>query len=243
MILRPLLLAVQFLTRIPVPVPGKVTERDVGRSLLFYPLVGLFIGGVLFGLHHLLSDTAPLLRAAIIVTVWVAISGGLHLDGLADMADAWVGGHGDRERTLAIMKDPTCGPMGVMALMLMLLLKVAALEQLGGQELLMLIAAPLLGRAALVLLFLTTPYVRKGGLGETLSNALPRRAGWLIMMIVAVSVLLLVNHAWVVMAALAIVFVLFRLALIARLGGTTGDTAGALLEVCEVTVILSAALL
>lgn len=241
--LKPLLLAVQFLTRLPVPSLHEVTPRDAGRSLLFYPLVGLLIGALLFGLDQLLVEAAPLLRAVLLVAAWVVLTGGLHLDGWADMADAWIGGHGDRERTLAIMKDPACGPMGVVALLLLLLLKVAALEPLAGHGALLLIVAPLLGRTLLLVLFLTTPYVRAGGLGETLSKALPRPAGWLVVAAVVSAMLLLPAPGWGVVVVLGGLFLLFRQALMSRLGGTTGDTAGALLEVCEVTVLLYASLL
>ncbi|HEY0720858.1 MAG TPA: adenosylcobinamide-GDP ribazoletransferase [Gammaproteobacteria bacterium] len=241
--LNPLLLALAFLTRIPMPALREVTARDTGRSLLFYPLVGALIGALLFGIDYLLADVTPLLRAALLVTAWVALTGGLHLDGVADMADAWVGGHGDRERTLAIMKDPACGPMGVLALLLLLLLKVAALEQIAGHASVLLIVAPLLARTALLLLFLTTPYVRKGGLGETLAQELPRSAGWLIALLVVAGVLLLASPMWGMVALLGMVFLLFRLLLMRRLGGTTGDTAGALLEICEVSILLYAALM
>lgn len=238
MIFKPLLLALQFLTRIPVPQQRDITPRDSGRSMLFYPLVGALLGVMLFGVEQLLQGSAPLLRAVVLVALWVALTGALHLDGLADMADAWIGGHGDRVRTLAIMKDPYCGPMGVTALLLVLLLKVAALEQLAGAGSYTLIVAPLLGRTLLLLLFLTTPYVRAGGLGETLSKQLPRSAGWLIVVLLLPAIMLVPGIGWGMLLAVLALFLLFRMALMARLGGTTGDTAGALLEVCETTVLL-----
>ena len=106
----PLLIALQFLTRLPVRLPGMPEPQQIGRSLLFYPLVGLLLGLALLALEWVLGDTSTLLEAALLLAAWVALSGGLHLDGLADTADAWVGGYGDRERTLAIMKDPRSGP-------------------------------------------------------------------------------------------------------------------------------------
>jgi adenosylcobinamide-GDP ribazoletransferase len=243
MILKPLLVALQFLTRIPVPPLREITPRDSGRSMLFYPLAGAVIGLMLFAVEQLLHGSAPLLRAVILVALWAAITGALHLDGLADTVDGWIGGHGDRERTLAIMKDPYCGPMGVTALLLVLLLKVAALEQAAGHGSYLLVIAPLAGRLMLLLLFLTTPYVRAGGLGETLSKELPRTTGWFIAVLLLLGMLLVPGIAWGMLLAILAVFALFRMALMARLGGTTGDTAGALLELCEMTVLLYAALL
>src|SRR5690606_5510087 len=127
----------------------------------------------------LLGGTSPLLLAALLLAIWVGLTGALHLDGLADTVDAWIGGYGDRERTLAIMKDPRSGPMAVVALVLLLLLKFAALVVLlesGADAALWL--ALLMGRSALLGLFLTTSYVREGGLGTALAEHLPRRQGW-----------------------------------------------------------------
>ena len=171
MLPQPLLIALQFLTRLPVRLPGMPEPAEVGRSLLWYPLVGLLIGGLLLALHLLLGSTAALLQAAIVLACWVGLSGGLHLDGLADSADAWVGGYGDRERTLAIMKDPRSGPIAVVVLVLVLLLKFVALVVLlerGAWAALLL--APWLGRALLPLLLMSTPYVRPGGLGALLET-------------------------------------------------------------------------
>ena len=149
----PLLIALQFLTRLPVRLPGMPAPEQVGRSLLWYPLVGLLLGALLLAAQALLNQQPAVLQAALLLTLWVALSGGLHLDGLADTADAWVGGYGDRERTLAIMKDPRSGPIAVVVLVLLLLLKFAALLVLlqAGQTLALLLA-PWLGRSALPLL-------------------------------------------------------------------------------------------
>ncbi|WP_372867942.1 adenosylcobinamide-GDP ribazoletransferase, partial [Pseudomonas sp.] len=122
-----LLIALQFLTRLPVRLAAMPSAQETGRSLLWYPVVGLLIGLLLLGVHYLLGDAPALLQAALLLVIWVGLSGGLHLDGLADSADAWAGGFGDRERTLAIMKDPRSGPMAVVVLVLLLLLKFVAL--------------------------------------------------------------------------------------------------------------------
>ncbi len=128
-----LLIALQFLTRIPVPDHGNQDPVLVGRSLLCYPAVGLLIGCLLWGLQYLLQLLLPQLwslQAALILTGWCLITGGLHLDGLADSADAWLGGLGDRQRTLELMKDPTCGSAAVLVLVLVLLIKFSALQLL-----------------------------------------------------------------------------------------------------------------
>ncbi|EQL42777.1 cobalamin synthase (plasmid) [Pseudomonas aeruginosa VRFPA03] len=154
--LRSLLVALQFLTRLPVRLSAMPTPEQFGRAVLCYPLVGVLIGVVLYAAARSLDGTPPLLQAALLLSLWVALSGALHLDGLADMADAWIGGLGDRERTLAIMKDPRSGPVAVVVLVLVLLLKFSALAALLGQgEAGLLPLAPWLARSSLPLLFLT----------------------------------------------------------------------------------------
>ena len=244
MLPQPLLIALQFLTRLPVRLPGMPEPAQIGRSLLWYPLVGLLLGGLLLAVHGLLGDTPALLQAAILLAIWVALSGGLHLDGLADTADAWVGGHGDRERTLSIMKDPHSGPIAVVLLVLVLLLKFAALVVLLEQGAWAgLLLAPWLGRALLPLLFLTTPYVRAGGLGAALAEHLPRERLPLVLAGHGLAMLLLGWSALLALGAAALCFWLLYRAFTARLGGTTGDTAGALLELGECAVLLALALL
>ena len=240
----PFWIALQFLSSLPIRLPGMPQPQELGRSLLFYPLVGLLFGLLLWGLNALLAGTPLMLHAALLLTMWVLLSGGLHLDGLADSADAWLGGFGDRERTLTIMKDPRSGPIAVVTLVLVLLLKFCALlaliEQQHGAVLLI---VPLIGRSALLAVFLTTPYVRAGGLGQALADHLPRRAGWWVLALCALGGVFLAGVAGVWALGLAAIgFVWLRRVMMQRLGGTTGDTAGALLELLEVLVLVGLAL-
>lgn len=244
--IRSALIAVQFLTCVPLGRQTRdraPTPQEVGASLLFYPLVGLLLGALLVGLHGLLlklSVPAPLC-AALLLVVWVSVTGALHLDGLADSADAWIGGGGNRERTLAIMKDPCCGPMGVTAVVLVLLIKFAALHVVcAGAQPWPLVLAPLLGRMALPLLFLTTPYIRPGGLGSALAAHLPRRATTALLAACTVALLAVGTAAIVALVAALGIFLVVRAALLRRLGGSTGDTAGALVEVTEAFVLVCA---
>lgn len=240
---RAFLLALQFLTRVPVPAGAPPAPAELGRSALHYPLVGLALGAALAVLARLLAGADAGLAAALTLAVWVLATGALHLDGLADTADAWVGGIGSRERTLAIMRDPRCGPVGVVVLLLALLLKWAALHALFAAATPWLLLAPMLGRAALLALLATTPYVRPGGLGAAHAAHLPRRAAVVVLVACACACPLLAGvHGLVVLAAAAAVLALWRRALRARLGGTTGDTLGAACEGVETLVLVAAAL-
>lgn len=240
--MRGLLAAVGFLTRVPVPAWALGGGAAASRSLAWYPAVGLVIAAPLSALAFLLQDTPPLLGAALLLLAWVLLTGALHLDGLADSADAWVGGMGlsaaeRRERTLTIMKDPRSGPAAVVALVLVLLLKFAALASLGTPAWTALVLAPVLARAALTLAFLTTPYARSGGLGQALVAA--PRAGCAIAL--ALTVALCASVTWtgaLALAAALAVFALWRRACLRRLQGMTGDTCGALAELVETAVLV-----
>ncbi len=242
--IRPFLLALQFLTRLPVVINGVVADEEVGRSLLYYPLVGLVIGVLLALLAWGLATVPPMVGAALLLVAWVLLTGGLHLDGLADSADAWAGGLGDRNKTLAIMKDPYCGPVGVVTLVLVLLLKFAALVTLIPQgEWSALVIAAVMGRSVVPLLFLTTPYVRSQGLGALLASHLPHRMVAVMLAITGVMIVVStgVMTLWMVGTALAL-FVLVRGMMVRRINGITGDTTGALVEITEAVVLLTATL-
>jgi adenosylcobinamide-GDP ribazoletransferase len=249
-------LAVRFLTTLPTlafkppsattPTPSATPALQAddaaaqGLSLLWYPAVGLLLGALL----TLACNVLPLpfyLQAVLTVALWIALTGGLHLDGVADCADAWVGGLGDRERTLLLLKDPLCGSMGVIALIAVLALKVTALAaviEIG--QVMWLWSVPLLARLSLLLLFLTTRYVREQGLGEVLAQHFSRTWARRVLFIIALALLfILPPDVWgaFLMTVLAIFFLL-RWAAMRRLGGFTGDVAGAQVELVEVGLLL-----
>jgi adenosylcobinamide-GDP ribazoletransferase len=239
----PFLIALQFLTRVPVRLNRAPDAGELGRSLLWYPLVGVLLGALLcaaaaaFGFMHV----PPSLRAALLLLVWILATGALHLDGLADTADAWVGGHGDRERTLAIMKDPHAGPIAVVVLAIVLLVKFAALEALPPASVWpVLPLPPLLARTSMPLLFATTPYLRAGGLGSALAEHLPRRGAYLVVVVAAIAVACTFAAAGVcAVAAAGALFVSLRGLLMRRLGGFTGDCSGAMIEAIEAGVLVA----
>lgn len=243
--IRAFVLALQLLTRLPVPpLTTPPQPRELGLSVLFFPVVGLLIGALLAGMHTALWLVDPGVLAALMLAVWVLLTGGLHLDGLADAADAWIGGQGDRERTLSIMKDPRSGPIAIVVIVLLLLTKFAALQVLlTGDAQLVLLLTPALGRTAIVLLLITTPYVRPDGLGSPYANYLPQWSCWvLVLLIAAATAALLAELGGVLLTALGVGFIGVRYSLMARLGGVTGDTLGAVCELTEMAALLIAAL-
>ncbi|MCB1736840.1 MAG: adenosylcobinamide-GDP ribazoletransferase [Gammaproteobacteria bacterium] len=239
--LKGLLVAIQFLTVFPVGFRDPPGAREWGMSVAWYPLVGALIGALLWAIALMLPSGQGVLEAAIVLALWVFASGALHLDGLADCADAWVGGFGDRERSLAIMKDPRSGPVAVVVVVVVLLLKFAALSVLlpAGDHW-VLLAAPVLARGSAGGLLAVSPYVRSQGIASAMIADLPRVA----ILAGAGLCVLAVGLFWSVPAALisGLTLVLIRFLAMRRLAGITGDVAGALVEISETAILLAVAL-
>ncbi len=238
--LDPFLIALQFLTRIPVRKPLDFSPENQSRSLLYYPLVGGLIGLVLLAFVWLFSSASVVLVAIGTVVLWVLLTGGLHLDGLADSVDAWAGGFGDRERTLEIMKDPACGPAGVVALVLLLMGKGGAVfVLLQGQHYWAILFAPVLGRAAALGLMAALPYVRADGIAASMMERLP--VDLMAWVIAGTGLAVLLVFGWTGVFPLLIlvlgVWAAGRL-MRQRIGGATGDTLGAVVELAELLVLL-----
>jgi len=235
-------LAVQFLTRLPTPQYQDSTEQDVARSVLAFPFVGLLIGVILFVLTNILSGVPAPLLAAILLFVWVAVTGNLHMDGLADTADALVGGQGEKERILEIMKDPRSGAAAISSVVLVLLLKYAALIYVLEESLwLLIVIVPLISRASILLFFLTMEYARDKGLGSAyVEYASYHQMRWLLVFLSlgvlvfggALGLLLLVSTG--------ILFWFYRAYWNKCIDGYTGDVMGAFVELIEAFVMVIA---
>lgn len=236
----PFLIALQFLTTFPIQLKAMPSKQQNGQSLLFYPVVGLLIGCILALMAFVLQSLPLILLSSMVLVLWIWLTGGLHLDGLADTADAWVGGFGDKERTLQIMKDPACGPIGVLSLVIICLLKWSAIYVLLQQQnYIALILFPVLGRLAPLFLFLTTSYVREKGLGSSIAEYIPRPGAFLIFLACICGCL---YFGWVgaisLMVFLMTLFYL-RYKFIQRIDGVTGDTIGAAIEISEVLSLMA----
>ena len=235
-------LAVQFLTRLPTPRLQNTTQDDIARSVLAFPFVGLLIGLLLFIVTNALSEVPAPLLAAILVTLWVAITGNLHMDGLADCSDALVGGQGKRERTLDIMKDPRSGAAAISSVVLVLLLKYAAMVYILKESLwLMIIVVPIISRSSILMFFLLMEYARDKGLGLVyVENVSLHSARWLLV-IVAIAVLLFGGALGLLMLlATGIFFWLYQAYWNRLIGGYTGDVIGAFVELLEALLLIIA---
>jgi adenosylcobinamide-GDP ribazoletransferase len=231
------LVALRYLTAVPLPAAPQA--GDLGRAAAWFPVVGLLVGGVLALLSGAADRVAPpAVAAALVLIAWVVITGGLHLDGLADACDG-LGGGWTRERALLIMRDPRSGPYGVTGVVLVLGLKAATLASLpDGLVWRALLAATVLGRAAPLLLVRLCPPARPDGAGRAFAAGL-RWPGLLGGGLVAAATALAALGPWGA-GALALAgggSWAFAAHLRRRLGGFTGDCLGALVEVTEAGVL------
>jgi adenosylcobinamide-GDP ribazoletransferase len=241
--LRPLAVALSFLTRLPIHT-GQVAPHELGQALVFFPVVGALLGASLAGAAWLALPHVPAsLVGFATVVLAAALSGGLHLDGVADLFDGLGGGRGDRERTLAIMRDSQIGAHGAAALMLVLAGKLLASGELVARhQLVPLMAAPVLARFAAVLLVTRFGYARPEGLGRAMHDAARTRHLALAGTLTAITFVGLAQLGLSARAGAGCVAALVAVwlgagVLARRLGGLTGDVYGAAIELCELCVL------
>jgi adenosylcobinamide-GDP ribazoletransferase len=248
-----LLAAIQFLTRIPIPLRIDYESKLLARSTLFFPFVGLLIGLMVAFVAYLSALFVPsYIVPVIVVGTWVALTGALHFDGLLDTADGLLS-HRSREQMLEIMKDSRIGAMGTMVALFYLLLKIlfvfAIFEQQSGWLPYLLIALiPIYSRWTMTAAIVFWPYARTGnGLGSlyqatnirhfVISSLMMLICSLLPWFAVAQNVDFNLN-SWLLMVSVAVfVTVIFSSLCVRRLGGMTGDTYGALNELTELAIL------
>lgn len=229
-------LAIQFFTRWPTPQYEQIGEQDMGRALAWLPLVGLLIGVSLWALSLLQAWLPAEVVALLILLLWVWNTGALHIDGAADFADGWLGGHGDKQRALTIMKDSRIGTGGGVAIGLILLLKWVLLTELllTGQAW-WLVLIPLIARVGSLVLMTTTVYVSENGMAESMFRFLNPQMVWFWLALVALLIFWLQpGLVFVIVAWWWVRWLLMR-----TLGGINGDGAGLMTEVLEISMVLA----
>ena len=237
-----LLGAVQFLLVSPAFIRRAFTPQEMGAAVGFYPVAGLILGLILAGVRFLFALVIPpLLSAALILALWVALTGALHLDGFLDSCDGLLGGFTPEQR-LEIMRDERVGAYALAGGSLLLLTKFSALVSIPW-IIPALVSAALLSRWGVAMVLVAFPYARSEGLGRAVKN----HAGWrqaLLASIITLAVLALLAF-WappvpVILSVVAagLVSILFARFTLARLPGLTGDIYGAVNELVEVAVLI-----
>ena len=239
--LKSLFIALQFLTIIPLRPSIRPEERDIARSMSFFPLVGMIIGGFLVLINLITSRyLSPFIANALLLIGWVGITGALHLDGFTDTVDGLCGGK-NKEEILSIMKDSFIGAKGAIALILLLLLKFTLLVGLTNDyKNYALLFAPIAGRWSMVAGIYLSSYARKEGLAKAFfSHKTGREIFWASLITFCLGLILFrIEFFYIIGIALAInlfLIIYFK----KRTGGLTGDNLGALNEIIEVITLFS----
>lgn len=236
------LAAVGFLTALPVKGAETSSAGTLGESVPYFVPVGVALGLVLAGLDHaLLAFLQPLPAAVLTVMAMAAVSGALHMDGLADTADGFLSG-APADRALEIMRDSRTGPMGALVMFSVFALKVTALASVAPpSRWIAVFLAVLAGRCAMVVALSLAPYARKsGGLGTafTGSASMPT-ALWGALFPLAAGLCFWPGGVGVWTVAIVTTFYFIHYCM-GRIGGMTGDTYGALCEIVEAVSLLTA---
>ena len=229
--------AIGFLTIIPVP--SQAISND-GRQVLYFPLVGLFIGCLLYGMDHLLSLAPyPAIRIVGDVLFLTIISGALHLDGLADTADGFFS-HQPREQILEIMKDSRIGVMGVLTILFCVLLKLSGVSGIiYSESLIWLVIAPALARSAQVIGLVFVNHIPSE---RTLAETFYQRGKFYLLLLCPLPFAILLFMDWIMGLLTLMIFALVLTGLLFyfknKIGGITGDTLGAATEIIETIFLL-----
>jgi adenosylcobinamide-GDP ribazoletransferase len=240
--LRSFICAVQFLTVIPIRGDSALEEKDLARSMIFYPLVGLMLGSLMLLVYRLgLNFLPPAVSLVLAYVCGIAATGGLHLDGFADLCDSFYAGK-DRTQILAIMKDSHVGAMAVLGLVCLLMVKLALLFSLLWKQKLPLafLLVPAVSRWVMVIAASFTPYARtEGGTAQPFVQ----NAGWIEALLASVLGAVIFFAVYklpgilISAAVLAAVFIVLQW-IKSKINGITGDVLGGLNEISEVLVLL-----
>lgn len=232
--------AIKFLTIIPIRTKPE-TEAQLAQAAAYFPLTGLFLGIILVGLNLFFTRLLfePLLINAILVVALMLLTGGLHLDGLADTFDALSSGK-DRQRLLEIMREPHIGTMGVLSLICAIILKIAILSSLNlGAKNITLIFMCVLSRWSLILPLYLFNYARLSGKAKCFFGALSLPRFITASLITLLFVVLV--WGWKGLSAFTIALAVsyfFNAFMNKKIGGISGDILGATVELNEVSILL-----
>jgi adenosylcobinamide-GDP ribazoletransferase len=230
--------ALSFLTRIPI---RHKHEPQVGAAAPWFPIVGVVVGAIVGAVAWGVSNlTTPLVGAAVAVLVGVLITGAFHEDGLADIADAFVGGWTTEQR-LKILKDPLHGSYGVAAMCGSIVLRICALSAISPRDMFTAaIAAHCFARAGALALMLTTSLARHEGLGSDYVRSL-RRSPAIVSLLVSLSLVIFLVGVWsiAVVGATIVGAATIRWWSNKKIGGITGDVLGAAEQLSEALILVA----
>lgn len=234
--------ALQFLTIVPLKIK-QLSEKDIAGAMIYFPFVGLLLGLALSGINMLLVifNFSPLAASIILVVALIGITGGMHLDGLSDSSDAFLSGK-TKDQMLIVMRDPHIGVMGVVSIASVMLLKIALLSAVAiALKPVSLVLACVLSRWSSVLAIYLFPYSRPSGKVKVFKDGMNLR----IFILSSILALVFVFGTWrlkgvfTLLIAGGFTYLAGKYAC-RKIGGITGDTLGAIIELTEIIVLFTA---
>lgn len=232
-----LILALQFLTRLPINIPIDFNEENIRKSTFYYPVVGIILGSLSSIPYYFLSPYNKNIGSFLTIIVMIILTGGLHLDGLSDTADGFFSNK-DKEKTLEIMKDSRVGAFGVLSLILIILFKYILISNMETNLPIALILSMANGRLMVLLQIGFKKVARPGGLGDMLHSSKPRNY-ILTSSILYIILNLFINIKYIIpLIGSFIIAEIISIYTYKKIGGFTGDVYGATIEITEATSLL-----
>ena len=231
------ILSLQFLTRIPINIAIEFNKANLRRSTLFFPLVGVILGGISGIVYYLFSFMNGEIAALVTVISMIILTGGLHLDGLADTFDGFMS-NTDKKRTLEIMQDSRVGAFGAIALILNILTKYVLISNITSNIPTILILS--LGNSRLVLGHKMgyKKIARPGGLGDMFNKSNPKKYV-IISGVIYTFILALINPLYLIpLLGTIIMGEIMTLITYKKIDGFTGDVYGATIEMGEIVSLI-----
>lgn len=237
-----LLLFFQFFTRIPIKINLKCDRENFRRGSIFFPIIGLFIGGIQYGVYKLsIHPFGGMITAALMMLVPIIITGGLHVDGLGDTCDGFFSFKGDKDKIIEIMKDSRVGTYSSIATVADMLLKFSAiftLITLGVPQ--AVIIAPIISRLGVVFIAFIGKNAKETGSGNIFIGNISAVAMFFVLVIASALTIAIVGvtDIIIIIPSILIATFLFNLFCNSKIGGQTGDTLGANNEIMEILTLL-----
>ena len=240
--IKQLIILIQFMTRIPVFVNVEYDEEKLGKSIKYFPLVGAIIGIFLYGINILAGKITVnrQIAAIIIIIAEIFITGLIHIDGLADTADGLFS-YAEKEKILEIMKDSRVGTNGAVALILYFTTKVILLSEIRPEYI---ILYPVISRLSTSINAGLGEYARKNGMSNGIIGKNGKKEAVISIIITMILSFIILKVKGLIILIFAILFILLLMKGVKRkIGGITGDTMGASLELTSILVLLAGVVL
>lgn len=236
--IKALIVALQFLTRLPVNVAVDFNSENIRRSTFYFPFVGLLLGLISSIAYYFLSPLNNQIGSFLTLLIIIILTGGLHLDGLSDSADGFFSNK-DRERTLEIMKDSRIGAFGVLSLILLVFFKYILISNLGFNLPVGLILSMGNSRLIVLIQLASKRVARPGGLGDMLHKSQPKP--YIIFSIILyLLIIIYIDIKYIIPLIISlIVGEMISIYSYKKIGGLTGDVYGATIELSELVSLLS----